>query len=310
MLKVDSSINTALIVGTVGESPEDLLAGYAGLSIRQLGVVFTPYVHGCKNTRIPVNVYLAEGSGLKFYVIERHYSTTYPLYPHELDKEVCAYMYALIKMLGVRFIISTSAVGGLNGNNFQYNFTKIKVGSLAVPGSFVDLAGVPVTFATDDWQRTAEFKLAEGHRAVHDAVCPAMLTMLEGGPVLLSRRSVVAATIGPHFESPAEATFYHRVVRADFLGMHTLIKEWKLVVQVPEVHFLPIVHVTNMPLEDEHDETNGDHVEKAAGESNDDMLRQVFRVMRGVNAVGQLGCICDKRGDVFTNLRPKYPVED
>jgi len=177
-----------------------------------------------------------------------------------------------------------------------------------VPGSFVDLAGVPITFATDDWNRNAEFKLHEGHQSVNDAVCPALLNMLEHSPVLTSRRSIVATTIGPHFESKAEVDFYYRVVHADFLGMHTLIKEWKLVVQVPNVHFLPIVHVTNMPLEDKDEETTGDHVEKAASNSNGMMLDQVFRVMRGINETPQLGCICRGRGDIFDHLEPKHPV--
>jgi purine nucleoside phosphorylase len=310
MLQVDPTVNTALIVGTVGESPEELLADYAGISIKHIGVIFTPYVKGCKSVHIPVNIYLAEGSGLKFYVVERHHSTTYPLYPHELHKEICAYMYALIKVLKVRFIISTSAVGGLNGNNFQYNFTKLSCGTLAVPGSFIDLAGVPVTFATEEWRRNGNFRLHEGHQAVHDAVCPNLLNMLGEGPVLTSRRSVVATTIGPHFESPAEAAFYHRVVRADFLGMHTLIKEWKLVVQVPNVHFLPIVHVTNMPLEDKAEDTSGDHVEKAASDSNGLMLDQVFRVMRNIISTPQRSCTCASRGDIFDNLEPLHPVKE
>jgi len=305
-MQADPSINTALIVGTIGERPEELLADYPGMYIRQLQPIFTPYLSLHKAVRIPVNLYLVEGNNLKFYVVERHYSTTEPRYPHELHKEVCAYMYALIKMLNVRFIISTSAVGGLNGNNFWHTFTKLNVGSLAVPGTYIDLAGVPVTFATDEWIRTKEFKLSEGHHGVENTICHKLHSMLVGGPVLLSRRSILATSIGPHFESPGEAVFYQRVVRADFLGMHTLIKEWKLVAQVPGVHFLPIVHVTNMPLEDQHGDTSGQHVEEAAVDSSAQLLWQVFRVMRGINELGDFECGCDDRHDIFTNLQQRY----
>ena len=74
----------------------------------------------------PVHYSIVLNKGIEFVVVDRHYASGSFRLPHQIDHR--AYMYALTVVLGVKFIISTSAVGGINGNAFQ----SIKTGSLVL----------------------------------------------------------------------------------------------------------------------------------------------------------------------------------
>lgn len=123
--------------------------------------------------------------------------------PHKVNYR--ANLYAL-KQLGVERIIATNAVGGINP---AYN-----PGDLAIPKDILDLTRTRVTTFFDSAPVT--------HIDVSQPYCPVLRGVLidasKATRVKTWKNSIMAATEGPRYETPAEIRMIH-TLGGDIVGM-------------------------------------------------------------------------------------------
>lgn len=123
--------------------------------------------------------------------------------PHKVNYR--ANLHAL-KQLGVERIIATNAVGGIN---LEYN-----PGDLSVPEDIIDMTKSRITTFFDSAPVT--------HVDVSQPYCPELRKTLidssKNAKVRMWGNSVLAATEGPRYETPAEIRMLEKV-GADLVGM-------------------------------------------------------------------------------------------
>ena len=159
-------------------------------------VVSTPYGEA--------KVVIGEYKGEEIVFLARH-GSKHTVPPHRINYR--ANIYAL-KMLGVKQIIATTAVGSLN--------------STMAPGSFV----LPDQFLDFTKQREHTFFDGEDGRVIHvdvtEPYCPELRNMIACCAGRLHydchNGGVYVCTEGPRFETPAEINMF-RTLGGDLVGM-------------------------------------------------------------------------------------------
>ncbi len=145
--------------------------------------------------RGPVPVYHGDG----FVFIQRHHGDGDRDYtpPHEIDHH--SHILAMDKM-GVSRIFSVQSVGSLTND--------IPPGRFVIPSDFINL-----------WQTHSFYSDDRGHRAVSfDSTLRVQIReVLKQRSTKLNEDAVYAQTIGPRFETPAEAKLLAQF--ADVVGM-------------------------------------------------------------------------------------------
>lgn len=135
-----------------------------------------------------------------------------------------------MKMLGVEWIISISAVGSMK--------EEIKPGDMVVPDQFFDRTkGRPSTFFSDG---------VVGHLTFADPVCPVLSKLLaeasERAGAVVHRGGTYICIEGPQFSTRAESRIY-RQWGVDVIGM-TNIPEAKLAREA-EIHYATLAMATD-----------------------------------------------------------------
>ena len=176
-----------------------------------------------------VDVDIVEIGGTKVALLKRH-GLKHSIPPHKINYR--ANIMAL-KILGVKRILTTAAVGLLN--------REFKPGELVLVSDFIDFT----------WGRDATFFDEEGKGVVHvDMTNPYCLSLgkklieaaRETGIHLVSEGATYVCTQGPRFETPAEILMYKHL-GADLVGM-TSVPEVALAREV-EICYATIAIVTN-----------------------------------------------------------------
>jgi purine nucleoside phosphorylase len=258
----------ALIIGTTGQGPREILTEFPGFDLEKHGII-TPYG--------PIDYWTVKGNRRDFYLLDRHHFTRNPRFPNQIRASPA--MYFLTRTAQVRRLVSDSAVG------VYKHLGHIKVGDLVVPDSFMDLRGEAMQICPEGRELPTNFDLMLGHCPSEGLICPAMKAAL--GPEVHQGNGWLACTTGPLFEPDPEKRFYLDA-GASFLGMHTVVREWKWTAWL-KIHFLPILHVTNIISIGEED--TGEKVEEAARNSTTAMLEQFFKVAWAPG----LDCSCEER---------------
>ncbi len=135
-----------------------------------------------------------------------------------------------MKLLGVRWIISISAVGSMK--------EEIKPGEMVVPDQFIDLTkGRPSTFFGDG---------IVGHITFADPVCPTLARLLAAAcrqtEAVVHEGGTYVCIEGPQFSTRAESRVY-RSWGVDVIGM-TNIPEAKLAREA-EIHYATLAMATD-----------------------------------------------------------------
>lgn len=288
---MSQQIKAALILGTVGDRPHELFRQFPGMTLSpKKGPVKTPYA----------NIYYYEASGceLNFYLVERHRATGKLMHPNNLRMTAPALMYFLTQAMKVNLVVSTGAIGAANGNNFREG--ELSPGKIIVPNDFMDLSGEVTTFSCGP---NVEINCLAGAHVPSGTctICPSLRAFLGGTDVLLGR-GVLSCTRGPRFETTAEKVILHQL-GADFFGMHTTKRDWELCQELQGVHFLPLLHVTNMVFENPDD--TGHDVDLQAKKNFPFVMEAFFRILRKLKEQ-PLSCDCHKRPNTFDHLTLKF----
>ncbi|MGE6246118.1 S-methyl-5'-thioadenosine phosphorylase [Psychrobacter proteolyticus] len=179
----------------------------SSLTNKRRVTIQTPY--GCPSD----NIVLGELEGVRVAFLTRH-GQGHRLAPSEVPYR--ANIYAL-KTLGVRYIVSVSAVGSLQ--------THIKPLDMVVPDQMIDMTK----------QRVSTFfgEGAVAHVSMADPLCPALAELLtraydQAGIVegASHSKATYVCIEGPQFSTRAESEWY-RQMQADIIGM-TNMPEAKL----------------------------------------------------------------------------------
>ncbi|MBW1789983.1 MAG: purine-nucleoside phosphorylase [Deltaproteobacteria bacterium] len=164
-----------------------------------------------------------------------------------------AFPVMVMARLGIRYLLISSAVGGLN--------PQFEQGDLMVVTDHINLTGTsPLVGPNHD---------ALGPRfpdmsRVYDRDLAQLAADIALERRMLLRRGVYAGVLGPNLETPAETRFL-RTIGADAVGMSTVTEA------IAGAHcglkILAIVVITNMNLPDCMTETSIEHVLAASGEA-------------------------------------------
>ena len=206
-------IEVAIIGGSGVYDPEMLE------NIRQ-ETVTTPYGE--------VNLQVGTFHGREIAFLARH-GNKHTIPPHQINYR--ANIYAL-KKIGVKKIISTTAVGSLN--------PAMNLGDFVLPNQFLDFTnGRVCTFFEGD--------RGVAHVAVSNAYCPALRSQIADLGKKLGIHVVNGGTYvctnGPRYETPAEIKMFS-ILGGDLVGM-TNVPEVTLA-QEAEMCYATISMVTNM----------------------------------------------------------------
>lgn len=212
--------------------------------------------------------------------------------PHQLNHR--AYMWALAQA-GVKYVIATSAVGGINGPNgigtYKDSLETLEIGSIAMPTDFVDLTQKPYTFAYEGGlvHETAF------HRSPVAMFCP-ILQNLATHHVDCSH-GVLSCVQGPRYETPAEARVLRDKYDVNFCGMTTAVPE-VILAREAAMHYLLLANVTNMPLEGPPaDGTDVQAVIEGKQQHLAKMIKILVHILHG--APPEFKCECVKAPSIF-----------
>lgn len=220
-------------------------------------------------------------SRIKIIFIDRHHSCLghFDL-PHELNHR--AYMWFLAEH-DVRFVIATSAVGGINGPNGIKNLT---VGSIGLPMDFVDLTQKPYTFAGRESGLVHETAF---HRSPINMFCPVLRDLIAHH--VDCAHGILSCVQGPRYETRAEALILRDVYQVNFAGMTTAVPE-VILAREAAMHYLLLANVTNMPLEDPP--ADGAEVKVAIAQRQERLLKVIkclIHILHGTPPEFKCECI-------------------
>lgn len=218
-----------------------------------------------------VDVFEVEVYGKKGCFLSRHgVGHTYP--PHLIPYK--ANMMAL-KMLGVRRIIATSAVGSLNES--------IKPGDIVIPDQFIDFTkGREHTFCTKGKVYHLDFTepfCSEIAESVLKAADELKLSVRSGATYVV--------TEGPRFETPAEIRAY-KILGGDIVGM-TLVPECVLARELG-MCYLTISTVTNMAAGMKGEKLTATEVEEMMEKKQKEILELIFKAINHIPDVPTCSC--------------------
>lgn len=181
-----------------------------------------------------------------------------------------------LKKIGVERIISTNAVGAIN--------EKYELGDLAIPSDIIDFTRTRITTFYD--------KAPVVHIDVTNPYCPELREFLSASVERLGqqywRESVLAATEGPRFETPAEIRMM-RSMGCDIVGM-TGSPEVFLAKEL-EMCYATICFVSNMAAGIQNRLTAGEVVEIA--QKSTSILRRVVENLI-TSIPEERKCLCSK----------------
>jgi 5'-methylthioadenosine phosphorylase len=206
-----------------------------------------------------------------------------------------AYMWALAEA-GVKFVIATSAVGGINGPNDIKNLAK---GSIGMPVDFIDLVQKPYTFAYGGGlvHETAF------HRSPADMFCTILRSLVADR--VDCPTGILSCVQGPRYETHAEALILRDVYHVNFAGMTTAVPE-AILAREAAMHYLLLANVTNMLLEGDSP-ADGKEVQDVIAEQQPHLskvIRTLIHILHG--APPEFKCECIKDPSVFEMCGYKF----
>lgn len=272
------SIKIALIAGTgMGQ-----LLGHAGERLN----VFTPY-----GTASYFNLMVDD---MEIIFIDRHHSSLGKFcLPHQLNHR--AYMWALAQA-GVKYVIATSAVGGINGPN---DITNLAVGSIVTPTGFVDLTQRPYTFAGGD----VLIHETAFHRSPVDMFCPVVRDLI-ARHVIDCPSGRLSCVQGPRYETLDELKILRDTYHVNFLGMTTAVPE-VILAREAAMHYLLIGNVTNMPFEGPP--ADGEEVKAVVARKAAELVLLIKNLIHILHdAAPDVKCQCIKDPSVFEMCGYKF----
>ncbi len=204
--------------------------------------------------------------------------------PHELNHR--AYMYALAKA-GIKYVIATSAVGGINGPNGISNLAK---GSICTPSDFVDLTQGHYTFAFGGLVHETAF-----HRSPVDMFCSTLRGLVANH--VDCPQGILSCVQGPRYETPAEARVLRDKYDVNFCGMTTAVPE-AILAREAGMHYLLLANVTNMPLEGPP--ADGEDVKTVIAQKQEQLVKLIKSLIHVLADTPQeFQCECIKTPSVF-----------
>lgn len=237
--------------------------------------------------------------GIEIIFVDRHHlhflngeiSGSFRL-PHQLNHR--AYMYALAQA-GVKYVIATSAVGGINGPNGIKNLAK---GSICTPMGFVELTQKAYTFAYEGGLMDEN----AFHRSPVDMFCPVLRDLIAHHVNCSS--GILSCVQGPRYETPEEAQFLCDSRHVNYLGMTTAVPE-VILAREAAMHYLLLANVTNLPLEGPP--ADGADVQAVIAEQPEDLLKLIKNLIHVLHgAPPEFKCECIKAPSVFETCGHKF----
>lgn len=206
------------------------------------------------------------------------------LLPHQLKPR--AYMCALAEA-GVKYVIATSAVGGINGPNGISNLAE---GSICTPSDFVDLTQGSYTFAFGGLVHETAF-----HRSPVDMFCSTLRGLIKNRVDCSS--GILSCVQGPRYETPAEVDVLTRSYQANYLGMTTAVPE-AILAREAGMHYLLLANVTNMPLEGPP--ADGEEVKAVVAQKQAQLVKLIKNLIHVLaDTPPEFTCECTKTPSVF-----------
>ncbi len=270
------SINIAVIAGT-GMSQ---LLGHAGVRID----TSTPYGKA--------SYFEIEVDGAQIIFIDRHHSYLGQFrLPHQLSHR--AYMWALAEA-GIKYVIATSAVGGINGPN---GISSLAEGSICTPSDFVDLTQGHYTFAFGGLVHETAF-----HRSPVDMFCSTLRGLIKNRVDCSS--GILSCVQGPRYETPAEVRVLRDKWDVNFCGMTTAVPE-AILAREAAMHYLLIGNVSNMPLEGPP--ADGGEVKAVVAQKQEQLVKLIKGLIHVLaNTPLEFKCECIKDPSVFEMCSHKW----
>jgi 5'-methylthioadenosine phosphorylase len=232
--------------------------------------VYTPY--GEPSDYITVG----EIKGVKVAFLPRH-GKGHKLPPHKVNYR--ANIWAL-KSIGVKYIISVSAVGSLNEN--------MKPGDFVIPNQFIDMT------------KSRNYTFFDGPITVHvsmaDPFCDDLsLKLFESASSLgyrVHNKGTYVCIEGPRFSTRAESRVWKEVFKADIVGM-TLIPEVNLACEA-ELCYSTLAMITDYDVWAEKPVTAAE-VEKVMAQNVENARKILYNVIPKLNEdPNEKQCSCCK----------------
>lgn len=256
---------------------------------------------GARSSRIDVFTPYGTASYYQFMVddrieiifIDRHHSSLGQFrLPHQLNHR--AYMWALAQA-GVKYVIATSAVGGINGpNNIGVDpdsVERLEVGSIGMPSDFVDLTQRPYTFAYEG----GLIHEVTFHRSPVDMFCPVLRDLIARH--VDCAHGTLSCVQGPRYETLSEVRVLRDTYHANFLGMTTAVPE-VILAREAAMHYLLLANVSNMPMEGPP--ADGNEVKAVIARKQQELLaviKSLIHILDG--APPEFECECIKTPSIF-----------
>lgn len=227
---------------------------------------------------------------IEIMFIDRHHSSLGQFrLPHQLNHR--AYMWALAQA-GVKYVVATSAVGGINGpNNIGKGKYTLQEGSIVLPTGFVDLTQGAYTFAYG----AGLVHETAFHRSPADMFCPVLRDVIARH--VDCHWGILSCVQGPRYESPAELLALRDTYHINYLGMTTAVPE-VILAREAAMHYLLIGNVTNMPFDGPP--ADGDEVKAVIARKQKELLaviKNLIHILDG--APPEFECECIKAPSVF-----------
>ena len=222
-------------------------------------------------------------SSAPFIFIDRHRSSGQFLLPHQLNHQ--AYMWLLHK-LGIRYVFSISAVGGINGH---LPGEQVRTGSVIMPEDYFDLTGRSYTFASRELKHPLAF-----HRALWPPFCLHLRRLLECEE-MYNGGTLGCIIVGPRYETRKEVQILFNNGAA-LAGMNTVVGEVPLAHEAA-MHYVAICVVTNMPLEDSS--TDAEKIITAGRNLHVFLSEKIVAAIHQINTAESMECRCADATSVF-----------
>jgi 5'-methylthioadenosine phosphorylase len=212
------------------------------------------------------SIIVGELGGKKVAFLPRH-ARGHRIPPHKINYK--ANMYAL-KSLGVKLIISVSAVGSLRED--------YRPGDLVVPDQFIDMT------------KKREYTFFDGPRVAHISMAKPFCEYLRHGlikngeelGVKIHGSGTYVCIEGPRFSTIAESRIYKEVFKADIIGM-TLVPEVNLACEL-EMCYATLAMVTDYDVWAEKPVT-ADEVTRVMGENVEKAKKIIYSLIPKLNIV-------------------------
>jgi purine nucleoside phosphorylase len=170
-----------------GTGMQDLFGQDPKCRVEKLTERITPYGGPVIYYRVTREV--KPGEAVDIYFLSRHLSSGVYLLPHELEWQ--AYMYTLLRLVGVDCILGTSAVGAI-----YYETGGYRQGDIIAPRFADDYIGDPYTFEMRGFSDKYAF-----HRPSEWLLCPYLQGLLAASTTTSSTAVWANSVRGPRFET-------------------------------------------------------------------------------------------------------------